>query len=149
MQYAKETILQYLNNLFQPKCIFQTSKIFSLTENKQFVNQIFDLFKKVASYNYEYFFTTISNALDSFAYTSNNSLIIFSNFIYLLIEIIDHNYLERNLYLHKAKEKDILILSIIVKNITIKIKKFINNRNNHSYTKEDISYIDTAIIIFT
>lgn len=56
-----------------------------------------------------------------FSYT-NNSPIVFSNFLFLLAEIIDHNYLERNLYLQKAKDKDILILSKIIKEITIKIK---------------------------
>lgn len=56
MEFAKAVIDGFLGNLCQPKYIFQNSKIVSIGESKLLLNQLFDLFKKMASYNYEYFF---------------------------------------------------------------------------------------------
>lgn len=66
MKFICDVINYFITALCLPKCIFSGTKIISLSENKQSVNQIFDLFKKMASYSYATLFEKLTEALNYF-----------------------------------------------------------------------------------
>jgi hypothetical protein len=43
-------------------------------------------------------------AVDYFVKSSKNEPMIISNILFLLSELVDHNFLERNIFLNKAKD---------------------------------------------
>jgi hypothetical protein len=56
MDFIRDIIDAFINNLCQSRSIFHGTTLVSLAENKQAINQLFDLFKKLASYSYSYLF---------------------------------------------------------------------------------------------
>lgn len=56
--------------------------------------------------------------VDQFLNSCQNSVLVFANLLYLLSEIIDHNYLDRNIFLEKAKDRDYCMLGGIVAKVT-------------------------------
>lgn len=104
MDFIRDIIDAFIHNLCQPRSIFHGTTLVSLAENKQAINQLFDLFKKLASYSYGNLFERLTQAVEYFVKSSKNEPMVISNILFLLSELVDHNFLERNIFLNKAKD---------------------------------------------
>lgn len=72
----------------------------------------------------------------------------FANLLFLLSELVDRHFLERNINLNKAKDAEIAILAMTVKKASMLVQEYIANRSNFRYHKDQV-YLDVAVLLFT
>jgi len=64
-----------------------------------------------------------------------------------LSELVDHNFMDRNIYLSKAKNNEIVILGFLIGKSTEVIKEYIDSRR--FMMSKEATYIDMAVLIFS
>ena len=148
LKLLKEIAVSYVNSLCQPRYLFPTPRVIWVTENKQAINNLFELYKKLSSYVYEDLFMAIDYALENYINNQKQELIILSNILFLLSELVDRHFLERNVNMNKAKNKEIAILASTVKKASILVQEYANNRQSFQGVK-DAEYLDIAVLIFS
>lgn len=73
---------------------------------------------------------------------------IFANILFLLSELVDRHFLERNVNnLNKAKDKDIALLASTVKKASVMVQEYAANRKAYC-TVRDAYYLDIAVLLF-
>lgn len=73
---------------------------------------------------------------------------IFANILFLLSELVDRHFLERNVNLNKAKDKDIALLASTVKKASVLVQEYAANRKAYC-TVRDAYYLDIAVLLFS
>ena len=63
---------------------------------------LFDNFKKIGSFVFESFFRAVDFALDEYIGTKKDSLAILANILFLLSELVDRHFFERNVHMNRA-----------------------------------------------
>ena len=64
--------------------------------------------------------------------TGEDSIVTFANLLLLISEVIDHNYLERNIYLSRAKDVEYCVLGKVITKASNLASQYIASRNgNH------------------
>ena len=123
----------FVANLCQNRYILPHARSISILEDKSSINTFFELFKKISSFTYKFLFEKINQAIDYYILERRNDISIFANILFLLSELVDHNYLERSLYCNRAQDDEVVILTETIKKATFLINEYMQNRKTSSH----------------
>jgi hypothetical protein len=118
-----------------------------MADNKQALNGLFELFKKLASFVFEDLFRAVDYALDSYISSPTQELAVLANLLFLLADLVDRNFIERNVNMNRAKDQEVAILAGTVKKASFLAQEYASNRGRFAEVK-DADYLDTAVLIF-
>lgn len=94
------------------------------------------MIKKLSTYAYEHLFRAIDYAFENYVAHQKHELVIFSNLLFFISELVDRHYLERNNNANKAKSSDILVLANTVKKVSQFVQDYAKDRQRYISLKD-------------